>query len=404
MKKGIATIIIVIMISIVALFIVFTWQSRLLLAVYRHRSLSDILAADYAAESEVFDLVHRYLKYPNFDMGSNYLRNFGPGQSLQVTATGTSENRTLDFLARWPYASTSFQLTKTNSGEGTVNFDKVEIAMGIDCSPSMNSKACPTCGTSRIYQLQKALSAFIREITNITPVATRDKFYLGLMPFQRTAAWATDSLGQVKPTNDLSRLQNLVDNSGTWNSVSNSPLCRTTGLMDIPGNAGTNLGDSGLILNRTYFTDNVRVKKAYILFTDGLPNTTRTDLACGVTQCSEPEDTGACTIQAVNNLKCSLATTNKDWSGTGIFGTRLPQVDVYAVTVAEQNAYDPSTIKNAYQLTMDVFSNPDYVKQPPFVNANAESLAESFKSIFQSIFTSAFTITFNRTLDPTPTP
>lgn len=396
MKKGVATIIIVIMVSIVALFVLLTWESRLLLSVYRHRSLSDILAANYAAESEMFDVVSKYFNYPNFDVTSDYEKVFGLNNVVRVTQTGDENTRTLLIKGSWPFAQADLQLTRTKTISSSLGLDRVEIVMGIDCSSSMNEKADSGCQYSsgtcakRIEKIQDALITFMDEIEKV-PVADRDKYYVGFLPFKRNAAWSTFNGTTLYPTNNHVLLDQFLQ-ADDWKDVHTTEMCKDAALNSTSGSGETNLGTAALKANE-YFTPQPKVKQAFILFTDGLPNTALADARCHSSYCSS---NNGCLTESIDYMKCGLAPTDFIWK-SNYPGTRLPEVDVYAVTVAEHGT--DSAGKSAFARVMEVFRDPNYVKKY-FDNDDANELPNIFRDIFKSIQESSIRIDLSRPAAP----
>jgi hypothetical protein len=76
-----------------------------------------------------------------------------------------------------------------------------------------------------------------------------------------------------------------------------------------------------------------------------------------------------------------MADTTTEWR-SGFFGLRSAEVDVYGVTVMSLPANVNEQI--AYDQTVTVFSDPDYVKRY-FNSTNAENLPGILQDIFGEI-------------------
>ena len=63
--KGAVSIILVAVVTMLAVFLLAGWQSRILLSVLRQEVLSDMLKVGYNSESEIYDIVARFVgDYP----------------------------------------------------------------------------------------------------------------------------------------------------------------------------------------------------------------------------------------------------------------------------------------------------------------------------------------------------
>ncbi len=413
MKKGISTLITVFLVSMVSLLVIVGWQSRLILAVQRQQSLSDLLTVNYKAESEVYDYISRIINYGYMPSdGSSEVAVDGLRKLLfDVKTAGAVQ--TIDVSATWPYASTKLRLSRITSTSSTPAFEKAEILLGLDCSSSMGEFANasqPTEG-KRIRALQKALQSFLK---NVDDLPDRDKFYIGLIPFRMSANWA---FGYTQPENKAAELFNYVKDSsfgGTdWTEMDKSNLCKTNGIENCPLGAGncyaaTNLGSAG-ILASTYFKDHPvdtsKVLRTYVVFTDGFPNTSNNDSSCSAFACSRPENTGFCQDTAINYLKCGLAKNGTDWTdaiGASKPGRMPGDVKKYSVTVAGEPGCITCNEKSAFIETNKVFNSTQYVDKS-FANSNANQLANIFDDIFNIIVTNAEQFKIRKVI-PTPLP
>lgn len=414
-RRGVITILVVFLIAVAGLFVLASWQSRLLLAVQRRQSLADLLAASYRAESEVYDWTARfYGGYPEvFDPPlsavARTIREGGLADGTQLTVVGQkiSGTETLTVVAKRQFATTRLELERTTSEVPLAGVERVEVTVGLDCSGSMDQRADPGCRgggcVRRIRALQTALMDFLEKIMNSEDA---DKFYVGLLPFKRGAAW----LPEERPTRELRAVYDAVRDEGAggvnWNRVDDAGICRAGGLNPCPlfsCGGETNLGVAQREAD-VYFGDNPvdasRVVRAHILFTDGFPNTSFRDTTCGTVNCSLSEYNGGCLNRAINYMKCFLAAETDVWDGTHA-GRRPEEVSVYGVTVAERPAEgaDPDVIA-AYDRTLEVLQDTRYVKKA-YANENATKLPEIFANIFEEISESVARIKFKRIV-PTP--
>lgn len=394
MKKGLATIVMVLILAVISFLILIAWQSRLLLSIRRTQSLSDLLSVDYRAESEIYDWAAKFIgNYSNIYGGpltatEKVLKNEPHPNRLNVTAKIVSGEEQLKISAARPYASTNMILSRKIETASGPTYEKVEVIVGLDCSASMNQ-------FNRIRSLQVALISFIQNIKN-SPQA--DKFYISMIPFKKSSNWA---YGINSTSNNLDLFLNNVKDASmggvNWNNINQSSLCTTPDINICPsglascGGAETNLGTSG-ILAMDYFANNPvdesRVLRNFILFTDGIPNVSNRDLNCGTNPCSS----GYCLNESINYLKCSLATEDYEWQ-SGFYGRKPDGVDVYAVTVTEP----PTTPEQqaAYTATMSVFNSTNFVKKA-YANSDATQLSNIFDGIFNEIITSSSKLKIER--------
>ena len=408
MRRGAVAMVIVMLVTMAGLFVLAGWQSRLLLAIQRSQSVSDALAATYAAESEIYDWVARFLGgYPQLfasplTAASTVIKQSVLPDSTQMTVTGQLVNgeETLLVTANRQFAQTSIELARGMTTTESTAFDEVEIAISLDCSGSMNSRADPACVgggcTTRMTEAKNALVSFIDRVETEQQAGV-GQILVGLNVFKRQSQWATYSGVTLTPTADMPFLRQAVGGVFT-NLATNSPACRA---IRNPGGAGggeTNLGDGAVDLAR-YLAGNVvaRKKQIMILITDGLPNWSLADSACG-TATMGCGDGGPCTGEAIRYLTCGVADTNTAWE-TGRFGLRMPGTDVYAVTVA--NPGTPSA-QIAFNATMAVFINPNYIRGY-YANQNATQLSGFLDDIFTQIIQGSQQVRLRRVV-PTPFP
>jgi len=373
-RSGVASLIIVFIVSMILVFVVLVWQSRLLLAVHRSVGLTDSLLAEYNAETEINDILGRFLgDYPIPAAGTKSLAD---GTILTTTIDSGGDIDTLSVLAKRQFATNRFIISRSKTMESVASYDSVEIVLGMDCTRSMDRNANPGCiGSgceSRISSAKRAALSFLDEILALPP-DERSKYLVGVEVFRIGALWLST------PTNGLVGLRQMV-NDGFGNRISNSSACVISD-PSIPGSGETSLGKA-MIFADDYLNSNsdTRKKQVYILVTDGLPNVSLEDSRCGTVNCRSV-DGGACTTRAIDYLICGMADTTTEWR-SGFFGLRSAEVDVYGVTVMSLPANVNEQI--AYDQTVTVFSDPDYVKRY-FNSTNAENLPGILQDIFGEI-------------------
>lgn len=335
MKRGIATLMMVFVVSLISIFIIGAWQSRLLLSIQRNQSLSDLLIVGYRAESEIYDWVAKFLGvYSNIypvpldGTACNLVDQSAPNQ-LCVTGNKIGNTESLDIKASRPYSATNLLLSREiNSITGP---GKVEIMLALDCTGSMDSAADPDDPSegTRFDALEEATVALLDELDGISsPV-----FSVGLALFK------VDSKLVTPPTTNISALKTQVQNGFNTN-LANSPICNN--LID-----DTSVG-SGMDEANKYFKTNpadADTKRFIVLMTDGDTNSTPSDSSCNVdhqlcifytqSQCNPPgtyQCSGGrgyvCIAKSQNYLTCKLASSDQ-LAG----GQRDPEIDVFAVTV-----------------------------------------------------------------------
>lgn len=399
MKKGIATIVTVIIVMMISLFVILTWESRFLLAIQRYQSLVDVIAASYAAESEIYDWVAKFLgNYPGAVFPSGPPIEKPPlADGTRLILTGSHDVVTNDDMllitAIRQFATTNLQFTRNvNTGDST-NYTKVEIVIGFDCSVSMVDD----------HKITVAQTALMNFLTEINKSSDRSIYHIGIIPFRTGAQWWYAVPGE-KTTNNITTMLNLLS-ARTWDYLNDSPLCKILGIdPNITGHdaAQTNLGAPTFVAD-DYFVKNPLTKQAYILFTDGLPNTSPADggINCGgIYACSNTENAGgssSCRVPAINFLKCTLGKDNDQWNGINL-GKRPQQVDTYAVTVATEPSN--ANAKLTYLSTVDVFKDSKYINTPYFVD-NLNDLPQKFLDILHQIQSSIVSFTLKRVI-PSP--
>lgn len=372
-KKGVATLIIVFIITMILIFMILVWQSRLLLIVHRSVGLADTLAVQYNSESEVNDILGRFLEgYPIPAAGTKSLAD----GTVMTTEIKSDENLdTLTVSAKRQFASNKVVISRRKSSQTVSAYDQVEIVLGMDCTRSMDSRANPACGggcISRITAAKQAALTFLDEVLTLPP-DERIKYFVGMEVFRIGSKWLSE------PTNNLIDLREKVA-AGFGTNIASSPACVISDPA-IPGSGETSLG-SAVVFADDYFPGSERPKKKqiYVLVTDGVPNVSLADNRCGTVTCRSM-DGGSCTQQAIDYLTCGIADSKTEWK-VGYKGLRNRDVDVYGVTV--MSAPGDAREQAAYDATVGVFSNPSFVKKY-FNSTNAEELPGILKDILGEI-------------------
>jgi len=409
MRRGAAAIIMVLFVTIAGLFVLAAWQSRLLLAVQRRQSVSDALAATYAAESEIYDWVARFLgDYPELfnpaltDTARNIKSQTLPdGTKLNVSGQLVDGDQTLLVTANRQFASTNIRLSRSQSEETSDEFDSLEIGLALDCTTSMNEPATAACrdtccsgatcdnarfnnGTgsvgyrncmtangcaTRIAEEKKAALGFVDAAADFASENADKEVRLGVAVFRLDAAWAQT------PVADLGAVRSAVEGGlGRWHSGSGgSPMC---GLIT----GSTSIGSGFDLMNRDLEeTAQTRRKQVEVLISDGEPNSRNAGYtpACAGTVCSG----GGCASAARQYLECSLRPLRDD-------GSRDEAVDAYAVTVLDSPPVAVTDIFNEWATRY-------------YNSADATNLGGILAGIFDQIVTQFSTINIKR-LVPTP--
>ena len=89
--KGAVSIILVAVVTMLAVFLLAGWQSRILLSVLRQEVLSDMLKVGYNSESEIYDIVARFVgDYPEaFSFHFDTQRTLDDGTKMRVVGIKT---------------------------------------------------------------------------------------------------------------------------------------------------------------------------------------------------------------------------------------------------------------------------------------------------------------------------
>lgn len=390
MKKGIATLITVFLVSMVGVFVVTAWQARLLLGIQRSTALVDVLKAGYTAESRINDLLAKFLgAYPNaFVFPFAIQETLADGTVLDTTGVQEGNRYTMDVVAQRQFATTSLRLVREAQVSSQALYDQVDMVMNIDCTGSMNTRADANCSgtscTTRLHEARVAALAFVDEVANFNSGGELPLLRLGLATFGITNKWI------MQPTQDMTALRTVITTQFA-DRQENSPACAA------PLNSGgTNVG-GGLEFMHNYFANNYpvpndRLKKIEIIITDGEPNTnnpTSSGIAmnyCGaIAGCNF---NNPCESSANDFAACNLGRTNVLVSEINKLGLRNPEVDAYAVTISVQV---PQTTKEMLEKYATNFYDA----------VDATQLSDILQTLFEDILSDYSSFTFGR-LRPTP--
>lgn len=408
-QQGAFNLILVLFMAVVAAFIIATIESRLLLSIYRTKSFSDNILANYDAESVLYDLLARIKG--DYDINVNDYNS----STIQVVESSDAGNQIFSITATRPFSVFKIEAVKTN--ESVVTPGKADIIMSLDCTGSMVlNKACPSCIETRLYYLRESAISFIDQL-----IGARDDgadVRLGLVGFGLNAAWVrtlNDTGPQITPTSGVSleEIRTTIQNGydlkpdGSWSAGTNvemvdMPLCRRDSPISITEDVlqSTSIG-SALVFSHDYFSVNTELdrKQIEIVITDGDPNARIPYPACPASlvcvpndkayackppigfsslapyTCSTSYDSDAECLQPGRNfMQCALATSDAA-PAPPIPGIRNPEVDAYLVTVQE-------TVNATVENILSTYST-QYLKL-----ANSTQLFSAVDQIFTNISTS----------------
>lgn len=340
--------VLVLIMSILIVFLIAGWQSRLLLSLHRSRSLSDILVLTYHTESKIYDIIAKFLGgYPNA-----FSWPFGPdnetlADGTVITTSGVENGRrqTLTVLARRLFGSTKMEVVREDNSDVNQFFQDMEILLSLDCTESMSNPACDGCVNTRMDEQKTAVLNFLRAVEE---TEGHERVKIGISVFELQARWLntqyrTDGtpIGvDVRPDNDLSFLEmrQAVETGFTRWGHTGSPACKKV-------HDYTSVG-SGLTFMHDYLRESKTegVKQVEVLITDGEPNESilyvtesgpkcypvvfcphNIDYCCGGGPlCGDLGWYGWCSDAYVNDencaimgrdfLRCALADTNTEWT------------------------------------------------------------------------------------------
>ncbi|KKU97462.1 MAG: hypothetical protein UY28_C0020G0006 [Candidatus Amesbacteria bacterium GW2011_GWB1_48_13] len=442
MRTGIATLLTVFLVSVIAVFMITAWQARLLLSVHRNRTDSDFIAASYNAQSEVNDTVAKFLGgYPNaFTYPFSVVNKVLPdGTILNITGEKdtTTGIETITISTKREYASSRIVISKGGETSEEVQVKDSQILFALDCTGSMGAAACsdPSCSEiqpdtwpkiTRMDKMKEAVDAFLEKLGE-TP--GNEKVKVGISLYNLIGNWlytqyqpdGTPIGNPINPDNTwtIEEMRLAVKNGFGRSGGQESPACKNV-------LSWTNVG-GGLDFMHKYFNNNnpPGIKQIEIIITDGIPNERTPNPKCGQyifcpvegafccpsgTKCNMtkplsddgqgwtcPQGSGenTCEKHGMEYLACNLADTNTAWipltftQSPNPKGVRDPEVDLYSVTVLDKVPFP--YVVNSFQ----DFSTKYY-------NSNeAKNLPEILNDIFNTIMTSILTIEIKRVV-PTP--
>lgn len=383
-QSGITTLITVLFLAMVATFVVAVIQSRLLVSIFRQKSLSDVLRASYGAESETYDLLTRIISY-GMSFPPDYQRSDN-GTELTVDTTIDANFQRMTVTAQRPFSVQRLEIVSGSLEQSAVS--NMEIILALDCTGSMNSPADPNCDPRRqtcISRMQEQKNAAISFIQGIANLEYAENFKIGVTVFEHVAIWFPDANGvNITPTYDTSASKTAIL------SALNTQLTgdRNTSLAcDAVQNGGTNVG-AGFAFANAYFAatpPDPNTKRAEVLITDGLPSSRITDAMC-------PSEFGAgynydcidCQIPALDYLLCPLVDRNSTYiaptNNKSYYGTRDPGIAVYTVTILPPEELGTvDDIFGAYS-TAYLYSD-DATKLTEFMNLFLEQINEGITTL-----------------------
>lgn len=418
--RGAATLILVLIMSVLLVFLIAGWQSRLLLSLHRAKAMSDILILSYHAESKIYDLLAKFLGgYPGaFSFPFSTTETLADGTVLDTEGYESGNFQTLQVGAKRLFGSSKIEIIREDLSSIDKFFQDTQIVMSLDCTGSMGNRACPTCLTTRMEEQTKAVLQFLDAVES---TEGHERIQLGVSVFTMKADWlytSYDGTGNptgtaVRPDNPLSidEIKQAVNNGFGITGEAGSPACKKL-------NTYTSIG-SGLSFMHDYLRSvkESDTKQVEILITDGEPNQRIPYSSCPVDvfcpgdgryccpsgsncyltgwTCPVGQGPGVCTSYARDFLRCTLADTNQSWiqeagagAGASHMGVRDPDTNVYTVTVMQS---PPAQVLNIFES----FATEHYHL------SNADKLTEILGLILQEILHSLTNYRIQRVV-PTP--
>lgn len=395
-QQGAVTLIYISLISMIAVLLLTASYSRLLLSLRTNTSLSDTILATYKAESEINDILAKfigaYIRPEQFPFSNESTIQ---GTNLKVVGVQNGNVQKVTVTAKRSFASTTLEASRTlasTSGSGIV-----EIILALDCTQSMDDHIPQDSQYSLFDRLEQAATGFIDLAAN-TQQQRAGSLRIGSVAFATTAKWITP------PTTDMARVRADIAN-GFGNEWSNSPVCKT-GIVP-----GTSIGSGFAFINQ-YFADQTasNTKRIIVSMSDGRITTSALDTRCPVTSycpfdiydCQNPPagmqcarnssggfiyGEGKCRNPGLNLLRCSLTPRAQG-------GIRDAAVDTYMVTVYPEPSGSAAEER--------IFQNNDgsgikYMNQ--YFNASSgDDLGPIFANLFSVISSNSGIITIRRIL------
>lgn len=338
MKKGAVSLVLVLVMSVILVFLIAGWQSRLLLSMHRTRALSDILVLSYHAESRIYDLAARFIG----GFGGAFTFPFETRETLadgtELTTTGSQEGRvqSLSVLARRLFGATRLEMVREDLSTADRFFEDMEVVMSLDCTASMGEPACDTCGSTRMDEQKRAVTNFLDTLETIEG---HEMVKIGISVFALRADWLyTSYAADGTPTGTairpnaaltLDQVRDAVRSGFGSSGEGESPACKK--LLTY-----TSVG-SGVTFMHDYLasTADEGALQIEVLVTDGEPNQRIPHPGCPVNvfcpadgnycfptgsngaqtgwRCPAGSGTTTCTPYARDFLSCALADTNTTW-------------------------------------------------------------------------------------------
>ncbi|OGD02003.1 hypothetical protein A3E17_05030 [Candidatus Amesbacteria bacterium RIFCSPHIGHO2_12_FULL_48_14] len=332
--KGAVSIILVAVVTMLAVFLLAGWQSRILLSVLRQEVLSDMLKVGYNSESEIYDIVARFVgDYPEaFSFDFDTQRTLDDGTKMRVVGIKTGEKTELTVTANREYATNVLKLSKEDVSTGEDIYDRARIVVNIDCTGSMNGKADASCSgsgcTTRIHEAKAAISGFAQAVKTYNDEGRDPPLELGLATFGVENKWVAELTPDIRSVIDA-----ITSQFGDTTQASQACQNVNTG--------GTSIGSGFRFLNEyVEIGRNERIKDIEILVTDGNPNSTEKTATtaatyCGVlVPCTFSSTDPRCVPDSKKYTACNLGTSGTFVDEIGKNGLRYPKVDAYPVTIS----------------------------------------------------------------------
>lgn len=400
-KRGVAALMMVFLASMLAVFVTSAWQAQFLYSLRRGKAMSEVLTIGYQAESKLYDIIARFLGgYPNaFAFPYNPPdENLADGTRLTTVGTEVGDTQTLTVTAKRQFATTKVELKKVTKVEPKKSAKPTEIVLSLDCTTSMQTKACNFCSTTRMGEQKKAVYAFLDLVNQKNIELGEERIKVGISVFAKRASWLKneyDGTGiDITPNSGLSTEQMKVAVNKHMNESFRVNELVPRGAACDSVEDTTSIG-SGLVFMHKYF-ENVtdpKISKIELLISDGEPNMRILYPACPISySCG-----GLCEERARDFLSCTLATTEQTWDPevTGVppnpLGVRDPKVEAYMVTVLDPPNTEVRDIAQSFI--------GDKYRQ----NTDATALTDILKGIFEEISKTVVTYTFGK-VTPTTHP
>lgn len=220
-NAGVANLLLVLLMSLVAIVVVAVVQSRLLLAIQRNRSLSDILIASYDSESTVNDILRTILGYSATFPPDGVWPPLADGTVIEVKTEDIDPNtKKLSLIARRPFAVSKIEAVK-NTTAVVSQYDNFEVALSLDCTASMvevSDQSNPLLPRSEWKSRMRAEKEAVLYLINYIEdhVPNKDKLKLGINVFRDNTRWlqaTIDTANVVRSDQvfDKTRLINAIE-------------------------------------------------------------------------------------------------------------------------------------------------------------------------------------------------